>query len=275
MYGYGGFDIVGVVFFALTAWRAQANDALSTARVAEHIVAMCHEVKDWESLGEYMIVLSKRRGQLKLPLVKMVQKAAACLDTAPDLATTLRLIETLRAVTAGKIHVEVERARVTLRLAKIREEEGKLDEAVEVLQELQVETFGSMDKREKAEFILEQMRLSLLRKDYTKTLILSKKITRRFFDDEAQHDLKLVYFGYLVAMARPAHAYLDLCHYSRAVYDTPRVQQDEAAARAALADTACYLALAPYTNEQVAGRGRGGAGRCVGSPSLLVLFFSS
>lgn len=49
---------------------------------------------------------------------------------------------------------------------------------------LQVETFGSMEKREKVEFILEQMRLCLAKKDYIRTSIISKKINTKFFDND-------------------------------------------------------------------------------------------
>lgn len=51
---------------------------------------------------------------------------------------------------------------------------------------VQVETFGSMDKREKVELILEQMRLCLAKKDYVRTQIISKKIAPKFFDDPEQ-----------------------------------------------------------------------------------------
>jgi len=40
-----------------------------------------------------------------------------------------------------------------------------------------------MEKKEKAEFILEQMRLCLAKKDYIRTQIISKKITTKFFDE--------------------------------------------------------------------------------------------
>ena len=45
--------------------------------------------------------------------------------------------------------MEVERARLTYKLSKMKEEEGKIQEAAQILQELQVETYGSMEKREK------------------------------------------------------------------------------------------------------------------------------
>ena len=114
----------------------------------------------------------------------MIQEAMTYLDDTPDMETKLELIDTLRTVTDGKIYVEVERARITRLLAKIREDEGKTTEAADILQELQVETFGSMDKREKVDFILEQMRLCLAKSDYVRTQIISKKVNIKFFQDK-------------------------------------------------------------------------------------------
>ena len=59
-------------------------------------------------------------------------------------------------------------------------------EAANILQELQVETYGSMEKREKVEYILEQMRLCLAKKDYIRTQIISKKISVKFFESEKE-----------------------------------------------------------------------------------------
>lgn len=81
----------------------------------------------------------------------------------------MEFINTLLEITEGKIYVEIERARLTRTLATIKEQEGNVNEAADILQALQVETFGSMEKREKTDFILEQMRLNLARKDYVRT----------------------------------------------------------------------------------------------------------
>lgn len=48
-----------------------------------------------------------------------------------------------------QIYVEVERARLTHKLAQMKEAEGNVTEAANIIQELQVETYGSMEKREK------------------------------------------------------------------------------------------------------------------------------
>jgi hypothetical protein len=123
-------------------------------------------------------------------MARMVQEAMTYLDRAPSLEVRVALLETLRLVTDGKIFVETERARLTRTLARIREDEGKVAEAADVLQALQVETLGSMDKKEKTDFILEQMRLLLAKGDHVRVLLVSKKINPRYFDraddDEVQ-----------------------------------------------------------------------------------------
>ena len=117
----------------------------------------------------------------------MVQEACTYVDEISNLEVKLKLIDTLRTVTAGKIYVEIERARLTRKLAAIRESENNIDEAATIMQELQVETYGSMEKREKIEFLLEQMRMCLLRGDYIRTQIISRKISVRAFEDESFH----------------------------------------------------------------------------------------
>lgn len=99
---------------------------------------------------------------------------------------SLKNLYHFRQVTEGKIYVEVERARLTHKLAQIREEEGNVQQAADIIQELQVETYGSMEKREKVELILEQMRLCIAKQDYIRTQIISKKINAKFFEDEGK-----------------------------------------------------------------------------------------
>lgn len=41
-----------------------------------------------------------------------------------------------------------------------------------------------MEKREKTDFILEQMRLNLARNDFTRAQIVSKKINTKYFEKE-------------------------------------------------------------------------------------------
>jgi len=227
-----------------------ASDSKSTARICAAIVTMCFDAGDWDVMCESIIMLTKRRGALKMAVTKMVQTACDCLEKSPNMETTLKLIDTLRTCTAGKIHVEIERARLTMKLSKIKEAEGNIPEAADVLQELQVETYGTMERKEKVEFILEQMRLGLARKDYIRTQILSKKVSGRYLDKEEAQDLKLKFFRIMIDCSLHDGNYLDVCKHNRAIFDTPGIQADEAAWQAALRDAVVYAVLSPYDNEQ-------------------------
>ncbi|XP_019329772.1 PREDICTED: 26S proteasome non-ATPase regulatory subunit 12 [Aptenodytes forsteri] len=111
---------------------------VSTSRILVAIVKMCYEAKDWDALNENIILLSKRRSQLKQAVAKMVQQCCTYVEDITDLPVKLRLIDTLRMVTEGKIYVEIERARLTKTLATIKEQNGEVKEAASILQELQV-----------------------------------------------------------------------------------------------------------------------------------------
>jgi len=227
-----------------------AADQASTGRILVQVVKLCYEARDWKLLNEHVILLSKKHGQLKTATSKMVQEAMSHLDDTPNMETKLELIDTLRTVTEGKIFVEVERARLTRILSKIREDEGKIEEAADILQELQVETFGSMEKREKTDFILEQMRLLLAKRDYTRTQIISKKINTRFFKDEENEDLKLRFYELMITHAMHEEQYLNVCKFYREVYNTVSIQADEKKWTEVLKNIILFIVLSPYDNEQ-------------------------
>ena len=179
------------------------------------------------------------------------------LDSTPNLDTKLTVIETLRTVTEGKIFVEVERARVTKILSDIKKEQGDLKSAKDTLCELQVETFGSMERREKTEFILAQVALCIEDNDWTQAGILSRKISTKYLsrkpkkstaelekekadrekrrakgDDVPEPveddvtDLKLRYYELQIMLAKHDDKYLDACKHYRQVLDTEAVEED-------------------------------------------------
>ncbi|XP_022313454.1 26S proteasome non-ATPase regulatory subunit 12-like [Crassostrea virginica] len=227
-----------------------AADTHSTSRILVAIVKMCFEAKNWDALNENIVLLTKKRGQIKQSVTKMIQEACTYVDKTPNLDIKLKLIDTLRTVTAGKIYVEIERARLTRTLAKIKEDAGKIAEAATILQELQVETFGSMERKEKIEFILEQMRLCLAKKDYIRTQIISKKINTKFFEEKTTTELKLKYYQLMIELDEHEGSYLSICKHYRAVYETPEIKDDKDKMREALRYVVLYLILAPYDNEQ-------------------------
>lgn len=196
------------------------GDAHSTSRVLVAIVEICFNAKNWDMLNDNVVTLTKKRSQIKMAVTKMVQRCCEYVDQTPDKETKLKLMDTLRTVTAGKIYVEVERARLTHQLAILKEAEGDLDAAASAMQEMPVETFGSMEKKEKVEMILEQMRLCLAKKDYVRTQIISKKVTIRFFESGKVNDLKLKFYRLMIELDSHENSFLSICRHYLAIYNT-------------------------------------------------------
>ena len=184
--------------------------------------------------------------------------------------------------------MEVERARVTRILSDMKKEQGDLNAAAEILCELQVETFGSMERREKTEFILEQVTLCIEKGDWTQASILSRKINTKYFsrkpkktpEQEAKEkadleekkkkekaksteeeipkekpvddvtDLKLRYYEQQITLAKHESKYLDACKHYRQVLDTESVENNPDQLKAVLQRVIYYIILAPHNNEQ-------------------------
>ncbi|WEW57554.1 proteasome regulatory particle subunit [Emydomyces testavorans] len=261
----------------------QASDLPSTSRLLVAICTLCKDASDWTLLNEQVVALSKKHSQLKQATTKMIQVVMGFLDETPSLETKMSLIETLRNVTEGKIFVEVERARVTRILSEIKKSQGDVNSAADILCELQVETFGSMARREKTEFILEQVALCIARGDWTQAKILSRKINTRYFarkpkktpeqiekqkkeeeererqrkpdepppeKEEDVTDLKLRYYEQQIILANHEDQYLEVCKHYRQVLDTESVEENPDQLRATLQRIIYYVVLSPYDNEQ-------------------------
>ena len=91
---------------------------------------------------------------------------------------------------------------------------------------IQVETYGSMEKNEKVDFILEQMRLCLAKADYIRTQIISKKISSRFFDEEGTEEYKLRFYKLMIQVDLHEESYLAVCKHYKAIYDTKTILDD-------------------------------------------------
>lgn len=211
------------------------------------LLASKHE---WALLNEQLVMLSKKHGQLKLSVQTFVQQAMTYLDKTGSQESKIALIETIRTITESKIFVEVERARVTRELSHLRRAEGKIDDATELLVELQVETYGSMALREKMEFILEQMELCILRGDFTQATILSRKILIKTLELEEYQDVKLEYYQLLIKIGLHNNEYLNITRYFMSIYEIESIKADETKWRPILTNIVYFIILSPYDNLQ-------------------------
>ncbi|GAA6023111.1 hypothetical protein JCM10207_007724 [Rhodosporidiobolus poonsookiae] len=226
-----------------------ASDLSSTSRLLIAAISILYDRKDYTQLNQYLQILSKKHGQLRQAVQKMVDKAMEFVD-ALEGDDKLALIETLREITEGKIYLEVPRARVTRTLSQLKEASGDITSASELMQDLQVETFGSMERREKVDFILEQMRLLKLQEDWEKMAIVAKRINLKWLGEKDHEDLKLRYYALMILYGLWMDKYLDVAKHYRAVYETPSIADNAESSAAVLRNIVYFLVLAPYDNEQ-------------------------
>lgn len=65
------------------------------------------------------------------------------------------------------------------------------------------------------------MRLCLLKEDFVSTQIIAKKISIKFFDDPAQHDLKLKFYNLMIRLDRDT-SYLKTSRHYQAIAEPPK-----------------------------------------------------
>ena len=148
-----------------------------------------------------------------------------------------------------------------------------------------------MTRREKTEFILEQVALCIERGDWTQATVLSRKINKRYFarkpkksaeeieklkkeaeerektrapdeapmevDDDVT-DLKLRYYEQQIILANHDYKYLDVCKHYREVLDTDSVQENPEQLRAV-----SLLAATPMSNISEANSCSGPCAHCI------------
>lgn len=88
----------------------QASDLKSTTRLVTAILELSYAARDHKQLISSINVLSKKQGQLKASIQAMVELAMGWLEEIKQrdgLEKWLELLETLRAVTEGKVRASL------------------------------------------------------------------------------------------------------------------------------------------------------------------------
>eukprot|EP00591_Stephanopyxis_turris_P000414 CAMPEP_0195525192 /NCGR_PEP_ID=MMETSP0794_2-20130614/25494_1 /TAXON_ID=515487 /ORGANISM="Stephanopyxis turris, Strain CCMP 815" /LENGTH=484 /DNA_ID=CAMNT_0040655589 /DNA_START=107 /DNA_END=1561 /DNA_ORIENTATION=+ len=222
------------------------------AEAAVLLVQLHQEVGDSKALSAAILTISKHRAQHRKVIAAIMKESMQYLENKKfaDDKEYLDYLDTLRTVSEGKIYLEVDAARLTMRVAKHKEAEGDTEEASRVLQEVAVETYGTMDKFEKAEFLLEQIRLCLVNKDFIRASIVAKKVDRKVIREEDFQTIKLKYYELMVEFYVHKNDTLKLCDCYLEVLNTPSITADDLKWKTALANACLFLALSPFGREQ-------------------------
>lgn len=238
--------------------RARAeNNSFESASVCKQVLEAAWKARNLAKLREWLPMLVRRRGQAKQAVQEMVK---LCVDTyLPELAAQSReetfwMLAVLREVSEGKMFLEGEFAQCTRQLCEMHESDGKLEEACKIIQEIQIETYGSLKNKDKVLFILYQMKLVLARQDYVRLQILSRKIVAKALQEEGLEQAKVEYWEFLVKFYVHEKDYLNAATAHRTIYDEcvkSNLQSPDYRARA-FQNFVVYLLVSPYAGEKVA-----------------------
>lgn len=245
-------------YLVLEKQTRQSSDLSSSKRVLTKIVETLTDNNDWEYLNDLITLLSKKHGQLKSSIQTLIQSVIDRLDSLDEnnkkqLEMKMKIIETIRTVTDKKIFVEVERAVVSKMLSEIYLDKlDDLDKAIEILCDLQVETYSLMAFDTKIEYILDQVKLNLQKKDYNQAKILSRKILLKTLKNFEKAELyKTTYLKYLIEISVFEKDYISIVKNLLLLIEIPLVEENKSEFHEYLVSIIYYIILSPFDNYQL------------------------
>ncbi|KAJ9460881.1 26S proteasome non-ATPase regulatory subunit 12 [Diplonema papillatum] len=173
------------------------GDVKSTLRLAVEIINLLVALKVYQKLMTYVEVLMKRRAQVKNVQLAVIKFARKAIDGAPE-DEKISLIKKLRDICQGKLHVELEFAQLSVELVEIWEAQGKKKESADIMQDVQVETIGNMERTEKLRILLLQIRLNLDVDDFIRAAIMARKTTSRALSKPDSRLIKMRYYELMI-----------------------------------------------------------------------------
>lgn len=222
------------------------NDTKNLKLVCLHMMKMCKKKGDWTKLNAVILLIHKRNTQSKMTISAVVAEALLYLEDTPSLEVKIELIKTLKEICEGKIYVEGESAHLHFMLSKIYEGQGNIDDACDIIQDVHVETYGALTKKEKAVYILEQIRLNLLKKDYIRALISSRKMNLKTIEEEGFTEVKIKYYTMMVEYHTVEK---DVWNISQA-YSKIAASSEGAEQKVAIESAITFLLMSKFDNEQ-------------------------
>ena len=196
------------------------NEFEKNRTICKNILSIVHNRNDFPNFLRLFEYLTQRRNQSRESIISMVKN---CLnDILPNLQNnkdSSDLLKTIIKVTEGKIFVEFEYSQAIRKMTEIYLMNNEIDEAAKLIQDVQIEAFGSLDNKYKVDYILFQMQVLLQKGDYIRTLIVSNKIKRNHLDDEGFELLKIRFFNLMNDYFFHEKKYIDVSKGYKTLYD--------------------------------------------------------
>ena len=196
------------------------NEFEKNRKITKEILETLYNRKDFDNFLKLLEYLTQRRSQSRESIISMIKY---CLnDIYPNLndeKLKVRLLETIIKVTEGKIFVEYEYSQAIRKMTEIHLNNSKYEEAAKLIQDVQIEAFGSLEREYKVDYILFQMRILIAKGDFIRTLIVSNKIHRNHLNDEGFELLKIDFYRLMIEYFLHEKKYLDVSKSYKILYD--------------------------------------------------------
>ena len=196
------------------------NEFEKNRTLTKQILETLHNRNDFPNFLKLFEYLTQRRNQSRESIISMVKYCIN--DILPNLKNTKdssELLNTIIRVTEGKIFVEYEYSQAIRKMTEIYLMDNNIEEAAKLIQDVQIEAFGSLESDYKIDYILFQMQVLIEKGDYIRTLIVSNKIKRNHLDDEGIELLKIRFFRLMILYYVHEKKYLEVSKCYKILYD--------------------------------------------------------
>ena len=130
------------------------NEFEKNRNICKDILSIVHNRNDFPNFLRLFEYLTQRRNQSRESIISMVKN---CLnEVLPSLKNNKDcsdLLQTIIKVTEGKIFVEFEYSQAIRKMTEIYLMNNEIDEAAKLIQDVQIEAFGSLDESDMREAI--------------------------------------------------------------------------------------------------------------------------
>jgi 26S proteasome regulatory subunit N5 len=196
------------------------NEYEKNRTICKKILETLYGRNDYENFLKLFEYLTQRKNQSRESIIAMVKYCIN--EILPNLKTqkeSCDLLNTLIRVTEGKIFVEYEYSQAIRKMTEMHIMNNEKEEAAKLIQDVQIEAFGSLESEYKIEYILFQMQVLIDKGDYIRTLIVSNKIKRNHLDDEGIELLKIRFFRLMILYYMHEKNYLETSKCYKTLYD--------------------------------------------------------
>ena len=196
------------------------NEYEKNRTICKKILEIIYSRNDFTNFLKLFEYLTQRKNQSRESIISMVKHCIN--EILPNLKNnkdSSDLLNTLIKVTEGKIFVEYEYSQAIRKMTEIYIMNNQINEAAKLIQDVQIEAFGSLENEYKIDYILFQMQVLLEKGDFVRTLIVSNKIKRNHLDDEGIELLKVRFFRLMILYYIHEKKYLDISKCYKILYD--------------------------------------------------------